>query len=229
MGLKRLAAWAIAIAVIGLAWGAGTEGQDVLRAMPEGLSGLQLSRQGEAGSQTCRASQYPDCQVRELWRAIPPVLLQADNLKASRKVGGLDAPPASPAEIPTPLAVQDMPEPAANSATSVREPQTAPSEHRPLSGSIETAFLAGYRDGGGDPAWEDRVLSMVECESGWHLNPTGPHLGLAQFAPGTWETVAGISGLWDYTNPYHVGYNVAVWMGMIAPNYGSSQGWPNCW
>ena len=90
-------------------------------------------------------------------------------------------------------------------------------------------FLRGYFASGGDSRWEQRVLSMVECESGWRLDPPGTHLGLAQFAPGTWETVAGISGFWDYTNPYHAGYNVAVWMGMIAPDYGSSQGWPGCW
>jgi len=70
---------------------------------------------------------------------------------------------------------------------------------------------------------------MVQCESEWRLDPPGPHLGLAQFARSTWETVAGISGLWNHIDPYHVGYNIALWMARIAPNYGSTAGWPNCW
>ena len=135
------------------------------------------------------------------------------------RMQALDATPtASPAELAAPAEVQDV-----STATAIAAGIFVPLPAK------QASFLEGYRGGGGDPAWEQRVLSMVECESGWRLDPPGTHLGLAQFAPGTWETVAGISGFWDYTNPYHVGYNVAVWMGMIAPDYGSSQGWPNCW
>lgn len=131
-----------------------------------------------------------------------------------------------PTPAPTPTPVQDMPEPTEGVPLGNTETDT-PAWDMEI---IVAAFLEGYRDGDGDPAWEAHLVDVVlPCESEWRLNPPGIHLGPAQFARSTWETVAGISGFWDYTDPYHVGYNVALWMARIAPHYGSSAGWPGCW
>lgn len=87
-------------------------------------------------------------------------------------------------------------------------------------------FFQGYRDAGGQ--YPERLIdAMVQCESSWQLDPGGYHLGLAQFAPGTWATVSAITGLTLPDNPYHQGYNVAVWSSMISP--GTTAGWPYCW
>ena len=145
----------------------------------------------------------------------------------------LDAPTTSPAEIPTPgVLVQESAE-AEGQADSDGGDAGRPSSDVTSTSRRENTlirdFLRGYRDGGGDPAWEQRVLAMVNCESDFRLDPPGTHLGPAQFEPGTWETAAAVSGLWDYTDPYHVGYNVAVWLAMIPGRWGTSEGWPNCW
>ena len=68
---------------------------------------------------------------------------------------------------------------------------------------------------------------MVQCESSWQRDPGGYHLGLAQFGPETWATVSATTGLALPYNPYHQGYNVAVWSSMISP--GTTAGWPYCW
>ena len=90
------------------------------------------------------------------------------------------------------------------------------------------AFLAGYRFGGGDPAWEQRLIAVIQCESGWHLNPLGPHLGLAQFDPETWEK-AKCSPDSDWRDAWEQGCAVARWMAMIPGRWGTTAGWPNCW
>ena len=90
------------------------------------------------------------------------------------------------------------------------------------------AFLDGYRFGGGDPAWEEHLVDVIECESGWNVDPPGIHYGLAQFAPGTWAA-ARCSPEADYREPFQQGCAVARWMSMIAPNYGTTAGWPHCW
>ncbi len=87
-------------------------------------------------------------------------------------------------------------------------------------------FFQGYRDAGGQYP-EGRIDAMVQCESTWRLDPGGYHLGLAQFSPGTWATVSAITGLAGPYNPYHQGYNVAVWSSMVSP--GTTAGWPYCW
>lgn len=190
--------------MIGLAWGAGTEGSDAR----DSDNSIRTGRDG-------------------CW----DVSRLGDSAALRYTPKALDATPtASPAALPTPgVLVQEPAEAEAEGQEAEQQGVVAAGVQPPGVGALVAAFLAGYRFGGGDPQWEQRVLNMIGCESGWQLDPPGVHLGPAQFAPGTWETVAGISGLWDYTNPYHAGYNVAVWMGMIAPSYGSSQGWPNCW
>ncbi len=87
-------------------------------------------------------------------------------------------------------------------------------------------FFQGYRDAGGQYP-EEQIDAMVQCESSWQLDPGGYHLGLAQFSPGTWTTVSAITGFSDPYNPYHQGYNVAVWSSMVSP--GTTAGWPYCW
>ncbi len=77
-------------------------------------------------------------------------------------------------------------------------------------------FFQGYRDAGGQYP-EGRIDAMVQCESSWQLDPGGYHFGLAQFSPGTWATVSAITGLALPYNPYHHGYNGAVWSSIIFP------------
>ncbi|KKN02113.1 hypothetical protein LCGC14_1121160, partial [marine sediment metagenome] len=74
---------------------------------------------------------------------------------------------------------------------------------------------------------EARIDAMIFCESTWRIDPGGQHLGLAQFDPGTWAVVSGITGYTDWRDPFSHGYNVAVWASMVSP--GTSAGWPNCW
>ncbi len=87
-------------------------------------------------------------------------------------------------------------------------------------------FFQGYRDAGGQYP-KGLIDAMVQCESSWRLDPDGYHLGLAQFSPGTWATVSAITSFTDPYNPYHQGYNVAVWSSMVSP--GTTAGWPYCW
>lgn len=91
---------------------------------------------------------------------------------------------------------------------------------------VQERFFQGYRDAGGlyDEA---HISGVIRCESNWYPTPAGYHLGLAQFAPGTWDSVAGRTGLWDHTDPYAQGYNMAVWSSLVDP--GTRAGWPWCW
>ncbi len=81
-------------------------------------------------------------------------------------------------------------------------------------------FEAGWREGGGE-AWllevmEDRV---IPCESSWNpgiVSPDG-YLGLLQFSPSTWFAAANRTGLWDWADAYHQGYNGAVWASLTDP------------
>jgi hypothetical protein len=104
----------------------------------------------------------------------------------------------------------------------------------PTAGAAETVsltrtvavFFQGYRAASGAYP-EERIDAMIRCESTWRIDPGGYHLGLAQFDPGTWGIVSGVTGLTDPYNPYHQGFNVAVWASMISP--GTAAGWPSCW
>ncbi len=104
-------------------------------------------------------------------------------------------------------------------------PEALPYVEPPPPTSIEGLFFQGYREGGGVYP-EERIAAMIQCESSWHIDPGGYHLGLSQFDPGTWATVSAITGFADPYNPYHQGYNVAVWASMISP--GTTAGWPSC-
>ncbi len=88
-----------------------------------------------------------------------------------------------------------------------------------------TRFFEGYFAAGGLD--EEGIAAMIWCESSWRIDPGSYHLGLAQFDPGTWATVSAITGFADPYNPYHQGFNVAVWASMISP--GTTAGWPSCW
>jgi len=92
--------------------------------------------------------------------------------------------------------------------------------------AVESEFWAGYRDGGGAAELEERFAAVVWCESRWlpwTVSKAG-YLGLAQFSPGTWATVAKRTGYWDWWEPYHQGMNVAMLSRMADP---ASQ-W-SCW
>ncbi len=89
--------------------------------------------------------------------------------------------------------------------------------------SNEAIFYVGWLAGGGfaDPA---RVHRFINCESTWHIVTAGFYLGLAQFAPSTWGHVAGLTGYWDWTDPWMHGYNTAYWWQVSDP----TQQWPVC-
>ena len=94
--------------------------------------------------------------------------------------------------------------------------------------ALIAAFLAGYRDFGGNPSWEQRFVEVViPCEGGefewhWHWGKSF-HLSVAQFKPGSWATAARATGLADPENLYHVGANTAWWSNEVGPE--APAGW----
>src|SRR3990170_7910072 len=134
-----------------------------------------------------------------------PVLDTAQPRPSHSQEGWLDAPVAISVNIvPTPTPLPDVPEPTPNVVEAVPPDPIA-------------AFVAGYRAFSGSPAWEAQFLMVVECESHWDPYAVSPggHRGLAQFEPGTWATVAALTGLWDWTDAYSQGANTAVWSSMV--------------
>ncbi|GAG36801.1 unnamed protein product [marine sediment metagenome] len=98
-----------------------------------------------------------------------------------------------------------------------------------MAGTAAETFLAGYRAGGGDPAWEEHLVNdVIPCESGWNVDSGGYHYGLAQFAPGTWAAAECSPGA-DWRDPWEQGCAVASWMSQIPGRWGTSAGWPICW
>ena len=87
------------------------------------------------------------------------------------------------------------------------------------------AFIRGYRDLGGNRAWERRFIEVViPCENGWHWDwGQSFHLSVAQFEPGSWATAAEATGLADPENLYHVGAAVAWWSNEVGPE--APAGW----
>ncbi len=87
-------------------------------------------------------------------------------------------------------------------------------------------YFAGYRDAGGAGWLEAHLDALVWCESRWlpWVVGAGGHLGLAQFSPETWATVAARTGLWDWTDPYSQGVNTAELMRLAEP-----AGQWSCW
>ncbi len=98
--------------------------------------------------------------------------------------------------------------------------QTAPQSEQERA----VVFLQGYLAAHGQYP-EERIAALNQCESSWRIDPGGYHAGLAQFDPGTWATVSGITGFADPYNAFHQGANVAVWASMISP--GTTAGWPS--
>lgn len=98
----------------------------------------------------------------------------------------------------------------------------------------DSLFAAGYLDGDGDPRLLAHLLQEVlPCEGGdrWDHDDS-LHVSRAQFSRGSWATAAAATGYRDPRNPYHVGYNVAWWLGALereGRSPGSSAGWPSCW
>src|SRR3990167_2434015 len=96
--------------------------------------------------------------------------------------GRSSSPAADGAEPGVPEAVADGPSPGAGGTAPTSE-RAQPEPGRAAAETLD-AFLQGYRDGDGNPSWEDHFVNVVvPCESTW--NPyavsDGGHLGLAQF------------------------------------------------
>ena len=192
----------VALVLVILAWGAGMEGQD---------DGLTRNGFVDFGGRT----------LGSFTPTRPGALLGA-------------TPTASPAALATPgVLVQEPAEAevegrASGDRCNAGRPSNDVAVTSRREDTLTHNFLRGYFAGGGDPAWEDRVLSMVECESDWKLDPLGPHLGLAQFAPGTWEKAKCFPDA-DYRSAWEQGCAVANWMQQILGRWGTSEGWPSCW
>lgn len=96
------------------------------------------------------------------------------------------------------------------------------------------AFRAGYRDFGGNPAWERHFLDdvILGCENrayGWVWHPEASnYVSVAQFTVGSWTTASTATGLNNPYDLYHVGANVAWWSNAIE-HPGGTGGWPECW
>ena len=136
-------------------------------------------------------------------------------------------PAATPTPTPT-LALVSVPLAIPSPTPTLAPPP--PVEELPATGAAPgAAFLEGYRDGGGDPAWEQHWIDdVIPCESEWVLDPPGIHYGLAQFEEGTWGQ-ARCSPEADYRDPFEQGCAVARWMSMIPGRWGTTAGWPHCW
>ena len=84
---------------------------------------------------------------------------------------------------------------------------------KPCNPATVADWLRGYRAWHGRPEWEAVFIEqIIPCESSWWTNAVSPgqHRGLGQFDAGTWATAAAITGLWDWTNPFAQGANMAV-------------------
>lgn len=90
-------------------------------------------------------------------------------------------------------------------------------------------FSLGYDLAGHNLEYKSHFEQVViPCESKWNqyaVNEYSEAEGLAQFLPSTWYSVASITGLWDWTDPIHQGFNASVWTTQAEPE---SQ-WIGCW
>ena len=131
-----------------------------------------------------------------------------------------------PPEVPF-LAELDVPPPPVPAPVLAEPPAAA---YAVVDG--DAAFIAGYLDHGGNPAWQAHFLyDVAPCEGGptWGIADYGNgYISRLQFHPGSWATAATHTGLWDGADPYHVGANVAWWSGAI-DHPGTTSGWPYCW
>lgn len=95
------------------------------------------------------------------------------------------------------------------------------------------AFIAGYRDYGGNEAWlEHFIYDVMPCEGGeqWHQfgdYSSSGYISPAQFHPGSWASAAAATGHADSHSGYDVGANVAWWSNNVSDPWGSG-GWPVC-
>jgi hypothetical protein len=106
-----------------------------------------------------------------------------------------------------PVEVEALPVPAV-------PPDVAPAVQPPM-GAVVDEFSRGFTDAGGDSATLRRfVEKIVPCESGWQIDPGGYHLGLAQFNPESWASVASVTGFYDWHDPWQMGYNTWTWVTM---------------
>lgn len=107
-------------------------------------------------------------------------------------------------------------------------PASHPANAEPAGAAALDAFVAGYAAAGGPPELAAHFTDVtIPCESGWDPDPAGYHLGLAQFAPGTWQTAARAGA--DYRDPWEQGFAVGNWIGPLGVDPADSGGWANCW
>ncbi len=97
--------------------------------------------------------------------------------------------------------------------------------------SVQQRFIQGYRDAGGPAVYEQHLIAVIQCESGWRIEPGNPtYRGLAQFHPDTWAR-ARRSPDADYLDPYEQGWAVGNWIRKLeasGSSPGGSGGWPYC-
>lgn len=133
---------------------------------------------------------------------------------------------ASAHHEPTPV----LPTPLPTATASAASTPVGQDASIPLDG--DAAFIAGYQDHGGNPAWLAHFLyDVAPCEGGysWGIADYGNgYVSRLQFHPGSWATAASHTGLWDGADPYHIGANVAWWSSAI-DHPGTTSGWPHCW
>ena len=98
-----------------------------------------------------------------------------------------------------------------------------------IAAAIRADFIQGYRDAGGNPAWELRFIAAFwgpteECPNGESEGDplavsVAGHLGLGQFDPWTWQSVWKLASLpiqpWE--SSYWQGYATAIWSNVVGP------------
>lgn len=117
----------------------------------------------------------------------------------------------------------------------VRDVQRAERESYGGEYRVRHIYVERFRQGAvdaGAPRWlvDHLVNVVVPCEHGWGPprwdNATGAtYFGWLQFLRSTWDSVALVTGYWDWSDAYSQGYNGA-WLAM---NSNPSTQWPVCW
>jgi hypothetical protein len=100
---------------------------------------------------------------------------------------------------------------------------------------VARGFVDGYDAALGPAEYRAHfVVDVVPCESEWDQNKVSPsgHLGLAQFAPGTWASYARFGAETDWRSSWEQGWTAANLLGDLLDggvSPGSTAGWGTCW
>lgn len=151
---------------------------------------------------------------------------------SSNDVEDVIEPTATPTEPPATAVVPDPPIPAVPTDRQEAEPNQhiGTDEEDPW-----WQFREGYRDAGGNPAWEEILVCVVSKEGGYWIGFYGGngYWTRAQFSDGdTWPKVQrfliSIGVTPNPDSPYVVGLGVGWWANQIShPSH--SSGWQNTW